>query len=52
MGFSNRSLTRRGSTRRLRAIRARDYWTWRTTVFVIALLSTTLLDPQADFPKF
>ena len=42
MGFSNRSLTRRGSKRRVQAIRARDYWSWKTSLFVIGVLSAVI----------
>ena len=43
MRFSNRSLTQRGSKRRVQAIRARDYWSWKMTLFVIAVLSAVIL---------
>ena len=39
MRFANRSLTHRGSKRRVRGIRARDYWSWDMTVLVIMVLS-------------
>ena len=43
MRFSNRSLTQRGSKRRVQAIRARDYWSWKMSLFVIAVLSAVIL---------
>lgn len=43
MRFSNRSLTQRGSKRRVRAIKARDYWSWGMTAFVVAVLTAVIL---------
>ena len=43
MRFSNRSLTQRGSKRRVQAIRAHDYWSWKMTLIVIAVLSAVIL---------
>ena len=43
MTFANRSLTRRGSKRRVRGIKARDHWSWDMTVLVITVLSALVL---------
>ena len=43
MRFSNRSLTQRGSKRRVQAIRVRDYWSWKMSLFLIAVLSAVIL---------
>jgi hypothetical protein len=43
MRLSNRSLTHRGSKRRVRAIRARDYWPRRMTWLVIGVLGALIL---------
>ena len=39
MRFANRSLTHRGSKRRLRSIKVRNSWSWDMTVLVIIVLS-------------
>jgi hypothetical protein len=43
MRFSNRSLTQRGSKRRVRAIRARNYWSKGMTLLVIGVLGALIL---------
>ncbi|HEY7291575.1 MAG TPA: hypothetical protein VH583_17190 [Vicinamibacterales bacterium] len=43
MGFPNRSLTHRGSKRRVRAIKARDHWSWSMTALVVIVLGALIL---------
>ena len=43
MRFTNRSLTQRGSKRRVRALRARDYWSTDMTLLVVIVLGALTL---------
>ena len=43
MPFTNRSLSRRGSRRKVRAIKAGDHWSRQMTLLVIILVSVVLL---------
>jgi hypothetical protein len=43
MRFSNRSLTHRGSKRRVPAIKARDYWSKGMTLLVIGAIGALIL---------
>ena len=42
MRFTNRSLTHRGSKRRLRSVKARDFWSRDMTVLVVTVLSALI----------
>ena len=42
MRFPNRSLTHRGSKRRVRGIKARDHWSRDMTVLMVTVLSALI----------